>query len=365
MEQTISTAHPVSPYADFIASLAEVQSQPLWDRYHRITTRQPQSPVAAHLWAWAAMEPHIERAVADVAMADAERRVLLFADPAASASVDTMRNLSGGLQTLMPGEVAHAHRHTLAALRFVMSGHGAVTIVNGQPCLMNEGDLVLTPSWCWHEHTHPGAGRMVWFDGLDLPLSHHFDSMFFEMGAPGLAAVQPPQTRAPMASSDGVTLLPDAPDTSAATARDDAVKPGRFRFSAERAYAALEKSAPRSDGSRLLRYVDAVSQGAVLPTLDCYLLGLEASKPTHKRRTTASAICVVAQGQGTSTIGDKTLAWKRNDVFTLPHWQWATHTATSRSAKLFLMSDRELLAGTGYLREDEEVNTDKKEEASR
>jgi gentisate 1,2-dioxygenase len=343
-----------------------VQSQPLWDRYHRITTRQPQSPVAAHLWAWAAMEPHIERAIAEVAMADAERRVLLFADPAASQSVDTMRNISGGLQTLMPGEVAHAHRHTLAALRFVMSGNGAVTIVNGQPCLMNEGDLVLTPSWCWHEHTHPGAGRMVWFDGLDLPLSHHFDSMFFEMGAPGLPAVLPPQTRAPMASSEGVTLMPDAPDVPAApdagAALGSAIQPGRFRFSAERAYAALGNSAPRSDGSRLLRYVDAVSQGAVLPTLDCYLLGLEAAKPTRKRRTTASAICVVAEGQGTSTIGDRTIAWKRNDVFTLPHWQWATHTASSSHAKLFLMSDRELLASTGYLREDEADSTDKNEE---
>ncbi len=366
MDQIISPAQGASPYADFIASLVVVQSQPLWDRYHRITTRQPQSPVAAHLWAWAAMEPHIERAVAEVAMADAERRVLLFADPAAIQSVDTMRNLSGGLQTLMPGEVAHSHRHALAALRFVMSGHGAVTIVNGQPCLMNEGDLVLTPSWCWHEHTHPGAGRMVWFDGLDLPLSHHFDSMFFEMGAPGLAAVQPTQTRAPMASSEGVTLSPDAPDASAAgDAFDSSIKPGRFRFSAERAYAALEESAPRSDGSRLLRYVDAVSQGAVLPTLDCYLLGLEASMPTRKRRTTASAICVVAQGQGTSTIGDKTIAWKRNDVFTLPHWQWATHTATSSHTKLFLMSDRELLAGAGYLREDEAEEADKKKETSR
>jgi gentisate 1,2-dioxygenase len=363
VDQTISPAQGSSPYADFIASLAVVQSQPLWDRYHRITTRQPQSPVAAHLWAWAAMEPQIERAIAEVAMADAERRVLLFADPAAGQSVYTMRNLSGGLQTLMPGEVAHAHRHTLAALRFVMSGNGAVTIVNGQPCLMNEGDLVLTPSWCWHEHTHPGAGRMVWFDGLDLPLSHHFDSMFFEMGAPGLAAVEPTQTRAPAASSEGITLLPDACDAS--NAADHAIKPGRFRFSAERAYAALEESAPRSDGSRLLRYVDAVSQGAVLPTLDCYMLGLEASKPTRKRRTTASAICVVAQGQGTSTIGDKTIAWRRNDVFTLPHWQWATHTATSSHAKLFLMSDRELLAGTGYLREDEEVNIDKNEETTR
>jgi len=352
VDQTISPAHAVSPYADFIASLAVVQSQPLWDRYHRITTHQPQSPVAAHLWAWADMEPHIERAVAEVAMADAERRVLLFADPAASQSVATMRNISGGLQTLMPGEVAHAHRHTLAALRFVMSGNGAVTTVNGQPCTMNEGDLVLTPSWTWHEHTHSGQGRMVWFDGLDLPLSHHFDTMFFEMGGPGLATVEPPQTRAPVAASEGITLLPDSRDPAYAGSQAS-----RLRFSAERAYAALAGSTPRADGSRLLRYVDAVSQGAVLPTLDCYLLGLEKSQPTFARRSTSSAICVVADGEGTSTICDATFNWKRNDVFTLPHWQWATHQASSGSAKLFFMSDRELVASMGYLREEEKKET--------
>lgn len=346
MNQTISP-----PYADFISSLASVQSQPLWDRYHRITTRYPQSPVATHLWAWATMEPQIARAVAEVSMADAERRVLLFCDPASSQSVDTMSNISGGLQTLMPGEIAHAHRHTLAALRFVISGNGAVTTVNGQPCSMSEGDLVLTPSWAWHEHTHPGSGRMVWFDGLDLPLAHHLDTMFFEMGGPGLAVVEPTQTRAPMALSEGATLLPDSCDAASPTL--DGLPASRFRFSAQRADKALVNSKTRADGSRLLRYVDGVSQGAVLPTLDCYLLGLDKARPTCKRRSTSSALCVVAQGEGTSTIGDVTFSWKRNDVFTVPHWQWVTHEAQSSNAKLFLMNDRELLASMGYLREEE------------
>ena len=290
------------------------------------------------------MEPLVARAVAEVAMADAERRVLLFTDPAEPQSVDTLRNLSGGLQTLMPGEIAHAHRHTLAALRFVMSGRGAVTVVNGQPCLMNEGDLVLTPSWTWHEHTHPAQGRMVWFDGLDLPLSHHFDSMFFEMATPGALAVEPPQTRAPLAAHSGATLQPDSVASAAGS---------RFRFSAERAQSALATAVPHADGSRLLRYVDPQSKGPVLPTLDCYLMQLAANCPTRQRRTTASAICVVASGQGTSVVGDKTIDWQRNDVFTLPHWQWATHTAQSGDAQLFLMTDRELLATSGYLREDE------------
>lgn len=347
MDQAVSPA----PYADFIATLDAVQSQPLWDRYHRITTHHPQSPAAAHLWPWATMEPLLERAVAEVAMADAERRVLLFTNPDGSASVATMRNLSGGLQTLLPGEVAHAHRHTLAALRFVMQGQGAVTTVNDQQCAMGEGDLVLTPSWTWHEHTHPGQGRMVWFDGLDLPLSHHLDSMFFEMAGPGLAAIEPPPTRAPAASNDAATLLPDSCDGAAVSA--GGFTPSRFRYSAERARSTLAQSAPRADGSRLLRYIDACSGGPVLPTLDCYLMGLDKSMPTRRRRSTSSAICVVAEGEGSSVIGGRTIAWRRNDVFTLPHWQWATHTASSSHAKLFLMSDRELLAGMAYLREED------------
>jgi gentisate 1,2-dioxygenase len=343
------------PYADFIAALGAMQCQPLWDRYHRITTRQPQSPTSAHLWPWAAMRPMVDRALAEVAMADAERRVLLFTRPDACESVATMRNISGGLQMLMPGEVAHAHRHSLAALRFVMEGRGAVTTVNDQPCAMSEGDLVLTPSWTWHEHSHPGEGRMVWFDGLDLPLSHQLDSMFFEMRAPGLMAVEPAPTRPSAVAGEGATLLPDACDAAAEQAGGR--RPSRFRYSAERARSALAQSAPRMDGSRMLRYIDASSGGAVLPTLDCYLLGLEKSQPTQKRRTTSSAICVVAEGEGSSVIGDKTIAWRRNDVFTLPHWQWATHTASSASARLFFMSDRELLASMAYLREEHEMET--------
>lgn len=351
MDQVVLPA----PYADFITVLDAVQSQPLWDRYHRITTRQPQSLAAAHLWPWATMAPMVERAVAEVSMADAERRVLLFTNPDGSASVATMRNLSGGLQTLLPGEVAHAHRHTLAALRFVMQGQGAVTTVNDQQCPMSEGDLVLTPSWTWHEHTHPGEGRMVWFDGLDLPLSQHLDSLFFEMNAPGLLAFEPPPTRAPAVASDGAILGPDSSDAGCTSS--GGFQPSRFRYSAERAFAALAQSSPRKDGSRLLRYVDASSGGPVLPTLDCYLMGLEKSQTTHRRRSTSSAICVVAEGEGTSVIGGSTIAWRRNDVFTLPHWQWATHTASSSHAKLFLMSDRELVAGMGYLREEHEEET--------
>jgi gentisate 1,2-dioxygenase len=329
------------PYAELIQSLGAVRSQPLWDRYHRITTRQPQSTAAAHLWPWATMAPLIDVAAREVSMEDAERRVLLFSRPDRADSVATLRSLSGGLQTLLPGEVARAHRHSLAALRFVMEGQGAVTKVNGESCLMEEGDLVLTPSLAWHEHTHPGNGRMVWFDGLDLPLLHHLDTMFFELFSRELAQVNPAATRPCLAPWNHAVLAPDACDGG-----------GRFRYGAQRALKALEDAGPKSDGSRWLRYADASGNGPALPTLDCYLASLKHGQPTSPSRSTASAICVVASGAGQSTVGNAQFNWQRNDVFTVPHWQWATHTAAS-DAHLFFMTDREFLGGMGYLREEE------------
>ena len=198
-----------SRYVGMIAALAERHAQPLWDRYHRITTREPRALDAPMAWAWADMEPLVERAAREVAMEDAERRVLLLTHPAFGGRVATTTNLSGGLQTLLPGETARAHRHSLQAIRFVMSGSGAVTTVNRHRCPMHEGDLVLTPAWAWHEHIHQGSQRMVWFDGLDLPLLHHLDSMFFEIPTPGSEPLTPPPTAAALAQRDAVVLGPD------------------------------------------------------------------------------------------------------------------------------------------------------------
>ena len=337
---------PEIPYADLISALAKTHAQPLWDRYGRVTRRSPEAADEPMQWAWADMSPLIDRAVDEVTMEDAERRVLLLTHPAFKDSYATTTNLSAGLQTLLPGEVARAHRHTLQAIRFVMQGKGAVTSVNAQANLMQEGDLILTPSWTWHEHTHPGSERVVWFDGLDLPLCRDIDTMFFELEGPDKTVFNPLPTRSPALKKDAVMLKPDSDD-----AYGD--HPSRFRYAWERAQNVLNTAAPQSDGSRLLRYVSDSALGAVLPTLDCYLLALRRNQATQRYRSTSNAICVVAQGQGSSAVGSKTFDWKKNDVFTLPHWNWVSHTATTDDAVVFMMTDRELLASLGYLKDEE------------
>src|SRR6266850_355260 len=78
-------------------------------------------------------------------------------------------------------EVASAHRHTPTAIRFIMEGEGAYTAVDGERVVMAPGDLVLTPSWAWHDHGNETDKPVVWMDGLDVPLVQALNAMFFQM----------------------------------------------------------------------------------------------------------------------------------------------------------------------------------------
>lgn len=51
-----------------------------------------------------------------------------------------------------------------------MEGSKGFTAVSGERISMEQGDVILTPSWQWHDHGHEGEGPMIWLDGLDLPL---------------------------------------------------------------------------------------------------------------------------------------------------------------------------------------------------
>lgn len=331
------------PRPPLVEALAEAGLQPLWDRYMQLLTRQPKPIDPPMAWSWSSLQPLIERAVAEVGMADAERRVLLFSHPAFAPNAYTTTNLSGGVQILEPGEHADRHRHTVAALRFVMQGEGAVTWVNGKRCEMAEGDLVLTPSWCWHEHRNEGDRRVVWFDGLDVPLAHHLRATFLQFDGEG---------EMPAELDDAVALAGMGPTTPWPAYRQHSP---RYRYAAADVAAALDALPAAADGSRELRYVNPATGGPVMPTLDCYALRLTAGAWTRAWRSTSNAVVVVARGSGRSRVGEEEIEWRERDVFTLPHWHWVSHCAHDPDSQLFLMTDRALLDAMGYLRTEHEA----------
>lgn len=299
---------------------------------------RPNRPhVPSHIWRWPAMNPLIGDAAASVNMDDAERRVLILNNPGIAGGAAP--NLSVNLQVLMPGEKARPHRHTMHALRFVLEGSHTTTTVEGKVCPMLPGDLVLTPGWTWHEHANTGPERSVWVDALDVPLHGYLDSRIFEPGPTHDMVELPPD------AVFAAGLAPDQPASSWPYSP-------QFRYPWVDAAKAVEALRPAADGSRRLRYTNPMTGGAVLSTIDCYLLGLAKGVETEAYRTNSNAVCVVVEGEGESQIGDDTVNWGPKDIFSLPHGQWITHKASSAKANLFQITDRELFRRLDFLRDE-------------
>ena len=87
-----------------------------------------------------------------------------------------------GVQVMNPGEFTSAHRHQASALRFVMDGKGAYTVVDGERMTLGARDFVLTPNGTWHDHGVEADGtQCTWQDGLDIPLMNSLDANFYEV----------------------------------------------------------------------------------------------------------------------------------------------------------------------------------------
>ena len=85
---------------------------------------------------------HATRGGPDRAGPQAERRVIILANPGLAPNKSATHSLVANLQMVLPGEIAPTHRHTPTAIRFVLEGSGATTIVDGEPVVMRPGDLV-------------------------------------------------------------------------------------------------------------------------------------------------------------------------------------------------------------------------------
>jgi gentisate 1,2-dioxygenase len=144
---------------------------PLWTTLHNLVPPQPSSPMRAAHWSYEAIRPLLLRAGKCISAEEAVRRVLILENPGAPGTACITDTLYAGLQMILPGELAPAHRHTQSAFRFVLEGHGAFTTVGGERFDMHPGDLILTPNLEWHEHGHAGEDPVVWLDGLDIPLA--------------------------------------------------------------------------------------------------------------------------------------------------------------------------------------------------
>ena len=103
---------------------------------------------------------------------------MMLENPGLPGQSRITHSLFAGLQIILPGEIAPAHRHVASALRFIIEGKDAYTAVAGEKTYMLPGDFVITPSMTWHDHGNDGNGPMVWLDGLDVPIVNLMDASF-------------------------------------------------------------------------------------------------------------------------------------------------------------------------------------------
>ena len=143
----------------------------LWTVANEIEPWYPQPKSVPVLWKWREIEPLVRKAPDLVSAEKAARRVVMLVNPGRKEWSAAVGLLYTGVQVMNPGEFTSAHRHQASALRFVMEGRGAYTVVDGERMRLEARDLVLTPNGTWHDHgVDAGGTQCVWQDGLDIPL---------------------------------------------------------------------------------------------------------------------------------------------------------------------------------------------------
>jgi gentisate 1,2-dioxygenase len=319
----------------------------LWELASQMTPH-PQPKMIAHMWRWSLLESIIEESGEAVPVGD-ERRALQLFNPGLGGRWATTNNLIAAVQVLLPGEVARAHRHTPTAIRFIIEGTGAYTAVDGERVYMAPGDLVLTPSWAWHDHGNETSERVVWMDGLDIPLIASLEAMFFQF----YRAAQVPATRPANLSKHlhGHTHL------GPTWVKEKSQASPLLLYSWDRTWEAL--SALRDhEGSAFdgiaLEYRHPQTGGPVMPTMACYAQLLRPGEHTKAHRHTGSAVYHVVRGEGMTIIDGQRFSWSKGDIIALPPWALHEHanSSTNEDAVLFSIQDVPVLQALGLYYEE-------------
>jgi|TARA_R110001583_G_scaffold195356_1_gene372194 gentisate 1,2-dioxygenase len=323
----------------------------LWTVANKIEPWQPKSTSHPMIWRYRDLRAHVLRSTELVVPEKAGRRVLYLNNPGRQDVAAAVGWLYSGLQVMNPGEKASAHRHSACALRFIMEGAGAYTIVDGHKMSLNANDFVLTPNGTWHEHGVEESGKpCIWQDGLDIPLVNALEANFYE--------VHPDLTQAVgYAVDDMVKTWGNSGLFPGGGAWEKGYSP-LYKYEWHRTYEALNRYAEVTDGSPydgvLMEYVNPINAGPVMQTIGASMQMLRPGERTKAHRHTGSFIYQVAKGKGYSVIGGQRFDWQERDIFCVPSWAWHEHGNRSddEDACLFCFNDLPVMRALGLYREE-------------
>jgi gentisate 1,2-dioxygenase len=331
---------------EYYRRIAKHGMTPLWKVMKSVVTKEPVTRCQPVIWHYDDIKRLVMESGGLITAEEAERRVLILENPGMPGESRATNTLFAGVQMILPGEIAPAHRHVSSAIRFVLDGEGAYTAVEGEKAFMSPGDFVITANWAPHDHGNTSDKPMLWLDVLDFPQVNFFETSFAE---------QFQEATQPTNRGDGDSLAFYAsgvlPDGAPAHMNRSPV----INYTYARTRPIIERMKQAGDidkrhGARV-RYANPITGGPVLPTMGAYLALLPKGFKGEKYRATDGTVFVCVEGQGTTTVDGKVLEWAPNDVFVAPPWKHYSHQATKESV-LFSISDRPSQEALGIWRED-------------
>lgn len=331
--------------SDFYQRASAQSLAPLWRVLHGLVTETPQSPCVPAQWRYELVRPYLLESCDLISTDEAERRVLVLENPGMSGQSRITRNLFAGLQIILPGEVAPAHRHVASALRFIVEGKDSYTAVAGERTTMEPGDFVITPSWTWHDHGNESDGPMVWVDGLDMHIVNMCDASFRE---------NYPQRSHPVVRPEGSALAEAGcnmlPVDFASTSQTSPIFNYPYRVTRD----ALDRMSRLRDADPchgyMMKYINPVTGGSAMPTLSTAMQLLPKGYTTETYRSTAGTVFVVVEGTGMVRVADRRFDWMPHDIFVVPSWYPFVIEAAS-DAVIFTFSDRVVQEKLDFYRE--------------
>ena len=318
----------------------------LWNNMSALITPEPKSACVPYLWNYEATKAAMNEAGGLITAKEAERRVLVFENPGLYGSSRITTSLYAGMQMVLPGEVAPAHRHSQSALRFIFEGNGAYTAVNGERTIMHPGDFVITPSRSWHDHGNHTKEPIYWLDGLDIPLVQFLDASFVE---------HLDQDEQPISRPEGDALGRYGSNMLPVDFQKNTTTSPIFNYPYARSREALETM--RRDQAwdpchgLKMRYVNPTNGDFAMPTIAAFLQLLPKGFKSSRYRSTDATVFTAVEGKGRTRVGDTVLEWGPRDVFVAPSWKPIVHEVESDSV-LFSFSDRSVQDKLGIWRED-------------
>ncbi|MGL4324067.1 MAG: cupin domain-containing protein [Beijerinckiaceae bacterium] len=332
---------------DYRDAMTHAALAPLWPQMRKALPHGAPIPVTQpHHWSYGDIRPLLLRAGELTPVEKAERRVLFLVDPGRGpGAMQATSTIYVGMQLLLPGEVAPAHKHTPSAARIVVEGDGGYTVVDGDKLPMLQGDLILTPGGCWHDHGHGGDKPVVWLDALDLPLFIYLEGSY-AVEAP----LQSPRNR---------------PDPSEVEYRAAGLAPSRrrdkppaspypmMRFPWQRTEEALRHYAEHTgSGAVELDYVNPETGESCLPTMGFTAMMLRSGQAEKPVLRSSSAVFHVISGSGYSLVNGKRLDWSAKSTFSAPVFARIEHHAEGGTpAFMIRIHDAPLQERLGYYEE--------------